>query len=70
MPYSKNANTSLNKVIAPILSLVWRIIKGKKLDDALLLPVFVSMANRNFWSKAALRICTDYKSIGNRPLYI
>jgi len=36
-----------------------------KLGDALLIPVFVFMANKNFWSKAALHIRTDYKSVGN-----
>jgi len=68
IPYSENANVSLKQSDLShfISGLAYHC--GKKLDDALLIPVFVFMANRNFWSKAALRIRMDYKSIGNWPL--
>jgi len=70
IPYSENANVSLKQsdLAHFIPGLSYHC--GKKLDDALLIPVFVFMANRNFWSTAALRIHTDYKSIGNWPLYV
>jgi len=67
MPYSINANMSLKQSGLSHFIPVLAYHCGKKLDDALLLPVFVFMANINF---GALRIRMDYKSIGNRPLYI
>jgi len=68
IPHSENANVSLKQSDLShfIPGLAYHC--GKKLDSALLIPVFVFMANRNIWSKAALRKRTDYKSIGNWPL--
>jgi len=70
MSYSENAGVSLKQSdlshFIPGLAHHW----GKKLDDALLIPVFVFMAKRNFWSKTALRTHMDYKSVGNWPLYV
>jgi len=84
MPYSENANVSLKQsdLAHFIPGLAYHC--GKKLDDALLIPVCASMANRNFGAKplyAYARIknrletghCTSnmiYESIGNWPLYV
>jgi len=53
LPYSENANVSLKQSDLShfIPGLAYHC--GKKLDDALSIPVFVFMADRNFCSTAA-----------------